>query len=118
MEVNMNKAVRLDLAEAASAIEHLVETLPSMALKDKVDACARLRGAAKSIEAFDKAVKDEIKAELGQHDGTVAGNVFKAVLAYVKSKRLDQQALKAERPKIYEQYCTERSDARITFEPR
>ena len=114
----MNKAVRIDLADAADAIEHLVELLPAMNIKDKVDVCARLRGAAKSIDTIDKAIKDEIKKDLGNKDGTLLGSLFKAILKYNKVTRLNQATLKLERPKIFEQYTETKDEARVTFEPR
>jgi len=114
----MNKAVRIDLADAADAIEHLLELLPKMSPQDKVDTCARLRGAAKSIDAIDKAVKDEIKASLGNKDGTLLGRLYKAILKYHTVTRLNQATLKLERPKIFEQYCDAKEEARVTFEPR
>ena len=119
----MNKAVRIDLADAADAIEHLLELLPKMTQQDKIDTCARLRGAAKTIDAIDKAVKDEIKATLAdafgdEKGGTLLGRLYKAVLKYNNVTRLNQATFKLERPKIFEQYCDTKLEARITFEPR
>jgi uncharacterized protein YjgD (DUF1641 family) len=117
-DLNMNKAVRIDLADAADAIEHLLELLPKMSLQDKIDTCARLRGATKVIDQIDKAVKDEIKAMLNEQDGSLLGRLYKAVLKYSEITRLNQATLKVERPKIYEQYCDTTMQARVTFEPR
>ena len=114
----MNKEVRLDLADAADAVEHLLELVPKMTLQDKIDTCARLRGAAKIIDQIDKLVKDEIKAKLHEQDGSLLGRLYKAILKYNDVTRLNQATLKVERPKIYEQYCDTKSEARITFEPR
>ena|SRR5215475_6472343 len=114
----MNKAVKLDLEDAAGAIEHLVAILPKMSLKDKIDACARLRGAAKSLETFDKAVKDEIKMQLQNAQGELFGGLFKAVLKKVQVTRLNQGKLKDERPNLFATYCETKDEARITFEAR
>jgi len=114
----MNKAVKLDLEDAAGAIEHLVKILPQMSIKDKIDACARLRGAAKSLDAFDKAVKDEIKKELQNAQGELFGSIFKAVLKNIQVTRLNQNRLKDERPNLFATYCETKDEARITFEAR
>ena len=114
----MNKAVRIDLEDAAGAIEHLLQVLPEMSIKDKIDACARLRGAAKSLDAFDKAVKDEIKAELRHKDGMLLGSLFKAILKNVQVTRLNQTKLKDERPNLYAMFSETKDESRITFEAR
>ena len=114
----MNKQVRIDLADAADAIEGLLAQLPKMTLQDKIDTCARLRGATKAIDQIDKAVKDEIKENLHEQDGSLLGRLYKAILKYGEVTRLNQATLKAERPKIFEQYCDTTMQARITFEPR
>jgi len=114
----MNKQVRIDLADAADAIEALLQHLPKMTMQDKIDTCARLRGAAKCIEQIDKHVKDEIKRELKQTDGSLLGRLYKAVLKYNAVNRFNQAKFKEERPKLFAYYVEGNNEPRITFEPR
>lgn len=116
--MNVKEQARIDLADAVDAIEHLVELLPDMPLKHRVDVAARLRGAAKAIETIDKSVKADIKEQCGQEVGTVNGVIFKAKFSYVTVNRLNQTRLKDERPKLYNQYCDSTEEGRVNFEPR
>ena len=87
-------------------------------MDEKVDICARLRAIAKNCETIDKLIKDDIKKKLRNKEGTVLGDVFKAALALVSTKRFDGAAFKEAHPDLYEKWSATTDQMRITFEPR
>ncbi len=114
----MNTATKIDLEDLQSVMEALQKRLGKLDLTTKVDVAARLRAAAKTIEAIDTAIKEDIKGRLHGKTGTVLGEVFKASVAMIQCTRLDQKALKEDEPAIYEQYQKTGEQARVTFEAR
>ncbi len=114
----MRKSVKQDLFDACDALEHLVGLLPKMTQPERIDVIARLRGAAKTIETIDKMVKTEIKDQLKHQEGTLPGEIFKAMLTLIIVNRLDQQKLKVEYPTVYAKCLNKGTDERVTFEPR
>jgi predicted phage-related endonuclease len=114
----MRRSVKQDLFDACDALDHLIEILPKMNMAEQVDVVARLRGASKTIEKLDVAVKRDIKDHLKGKEGTVPGEIFKAVLQLVVTTRLDQQKLKADYPEVFTKCQKTSKEGRITFEPR
>jgi len=114
----MNKAIKDDLVDASDATEHLLKRLPDLSFEDKVDIGARLRAVAKNCAAIDEAIKDEIKKKLKHKQGSVFGDLFKANLALVETRRFEQSQFKQAQPDLYDKYCVDQTQERITFEPR
>jgi predicted phage-related endonuclease len=114
----MNTLTKTDLEDLTLLLEDLVKRLPKLERKERIDLAARLKTAAKHIKAIDDAVKAEIKERLKGKEGTVLGEVFRAHLKLVPTKRLDQSALKEAEPDLYEEYSKETEDQRIVFEAR
>jgi hypothetical protein len=114
----VNKTLEDDLIVSSDALEHLKKRLPDMSMIDKVDIAARLRAVVKSAGEIDKAIKDDIKKKLKGKNGTVLGDVFKALLTVVSSQRFDVTAFKAAEPDLYQAYLNNQEAERITFEPR
>jgi hypothetical protein len=114
----MNTLTKTDLEDLTLLLEDLVKRLPKMERKERIDVAARLKPAAKHIKTIDDAVKAEIKERLKGKEGTVLGEIFKAILKLVPTKRLDQSAFKEAEPETYEQYVKETDDQRISFEAR
>jgi len=115
---NEHKLTETDLEDITFLFEELVERLPKMNLRQKVDVAARLRAAAKHLKTIDDDVKKDIKEQRAGKAGYVNGERWKAKLTLVPVTRLDQQALKESKPKIYDEFCKNSEDQRITFEPR
>lgn len=114
----MKPSINQSLIDASDALEHLLDKLPTLSMADKVDIAARNRAIAKNSKALDDAIKDEIKDSLKHKPGVKLGEVFKAVLKLIPCERLDQKALKEEKPAIYAAYVKGSEDERVTFEPR
>ncbi len=114
----MRRSVKQDLFDACDALEHLVELLPKLNLIERVDIAARLRGAVKTAEKIDSMVKEDIKASLNHKPGSLSGETFKAMLALIQVTRLDQQRLKVDHPKIFNQCQVTQTQERVTFEVR
>jgi predicted phage-related endonuclease len=114
----MNKIVKLDLIDLQTAMEDLIQQLPNMTMKTKIDVAARLRSVVKSCEAIDKAIKDEIKVIRNNEPGIVVGDLFKSTLAVIPTTRLDQKKLELEYPKAYAKCLETKDQIRISFEPR
>ena len=126
----MRNSVKLDIEDTVDALEDILKKLSKMSLGEKVDLGARLRGIAKNVDAIDKEIKKDLRAELEPKilaeriqnpeakDASYKGETFKGTFALNPVNRLDQQALKAEKPKIYEAYLKETEEGRVTFSPR
>ena len=114
----MKQALENDLSDATQTVEAIVARLPKLTLEDKVDVAARLGAIAKTLEAFDKAVKDDIKKHLKHKMGSVVGGMFKAILNLVPTDRLNQKELKEDQPGLFKQYTDTNPVERITFEAR
>jgi predicted phage-related endonuclease len=114
----MNTLTKSDLEDLTLLLEDLVKRLPKMERKERIDLAARLKPAAKHLKTIDDAVKEEIKERLKGKEGTVLGEIFRAVLKLVPTKRLDQKAFKEAEPDLYDQYSKETDDQRISFEAR
>ena len=69
----MNTLTKTDLEDLTLLLEDFVKRLPKMERKERIDLAARLKPAAKHLEAIDKAVKEEIKERLKGKEGTVLG---------------------------------------------
>ncbi len=114
----MKKALDQDLIDASDALEHLVKQYDKMTLEEKVDIGARLKGICNNAEKLRKQIGDAMKERVKQKEGTVLGDVFKAVIKLVPIDRLNQTALKEEKPAIYNAYLRNDTDVRVTYEPR
>lgn len=114
----MKKATEIDLADTADALESLQERIPKMTITEKVDVAARLRAVHKLTEAMDEVLKADIKKHLKGKDGTVKGEIFKAVVATGPVTRLDQKALKEQKPEIHAQFSELKPQTVVKFEPR
>ena len=114
----MKTITKTDLEDLTLLLEDLVKRLPDMKREERIDVAARVRGAAKHLKSIDEVVKDEIKKVRKGKEGYVMGESWKAKLTIVPTKRLDQGALKAGDPEVYEQYTKEAEDQRVTFEGR
>lgn len=114
----MKASIERDLTDACDAVEHLAKLWPTLKLAEKVDICARLKGAGKSIEQMDKDVKEDVKTKLKHKGGTVLGELFKAILTLVDTKRLDQKSLRLADPQLFNIHNKDATDERVTFEPR
>ena len=115
---NESKLTQSDLEDISFLFEDLLERLPKLSLRDRVDVAARIRTAAKHADAIDKLVKADIKKQRNGKEGYVLGEKWKAKLSLVPVKRLDQKALKEGAPQVYEEYTRDDEDQRITFEAR
>ena len=114
----MKTAIKADLSDMAEIMEHLVKSLPKLTREERIDVAARSRAIFKHCETIDKAVKDEVKDVRKGKEGYVKGEVFRAKLTLVPVHRFDQTAFKAERAELYELFCKDSEDQRITFEAR
>lgn len=114
----MKKDIERDLVSASDALESLQIKYPKLSLGDRIDLGARLRAVGKNAEDLDKKIKADIKEQLHGKEGTVLGDVFKAVLSLISSTRFNQKLLQEDDPKTYKLYCEESEAARITFEAR
>jgi len=114
----MKKAQLDDLLELTDILEGFRTKLETMTEADQIDLAARLKPVAKSCELIDDFVKDGIKERLKHKEGVRQGNLFKAVLKLVKVSRLDQKALKEQKPALAAQFTNEGTDERISFELR
>src|SRR5258706_4475336 len=114
----MNKTLERSVVEASDATELVLKRLADMPLDEQVDVAARLRGVVKNCASIDKAIKDNIKKKLKSKNGTVLGDLFKALLAYTDVTRFQTNAFKEAHPDLYEKWCETTSEGRITFEVR
>lgn len=114
----MLKSIKQDLEDACDAFDHLRANFERLTREEQVDVGARLRAAAKAIEAMDDQIKTNIKAWRKNKPGIINGENFKAVLAAIDVNRLDQKAFKIGSPTVYAQYLRADTDLRITFEPK
>lgn len=115
---NDRKQLVEDLDYLSDIMEGIMRDTERMTAADKIDVAARLRAAAKTIEKFDKDIKTYVKDHLRHTAGEVPGYQFKAVLQIVPTNRLDQEALKAEKPAIVAAYTKPNDDERVSFELR
>jgi len=115
---NDRKQLVEDLDYLSDIMENLMKDTERMTPADKIDVAARLKSAAKTIEKFDKDVKDYVKDHLKHDAGEVSGYQFKAILQIVPTDRLDQKALKEDHPTIAASYTKTDDVERITFELR
>ena len=114
----MLRAAKIDLADTADALEHLLKLVPKMTREEKVDVAARVRAVHKHAEAIDSLIKGEIKEWRKGKPGTVKGEQWQAILSVVATTRLDGAWLKLERPDIHTAYSKTTDVERITFAPR
>lgn len=114
----MKKALDLDLSDVSTILESFVAKLDKQSEADLIDIAARLKPVAKHIEAIDKHVKALVKEKLHEKEGTRLGGMFKAVLKLVPTSRFQAAAFKEAKPAVYESYCEEKDEIRITFEVR
>lgn len=112
----MKKAVEFDLADLSDILEGFVTKLPKMSQHDLIDLAARLKPVAKNTKAIDDFVKVMVKEKLKHKEGMLPGGLFKAVLKLVPIGRLDQKALKEDKPALVEEYTRDDTDERVTFE--
>lgn len=111
-------SVKHDLEDVSDAMEHLKAQLPRLTREESVDVAARVRAIAKTAEEIDKAIKAVIKTWRKGKEGTVLGEVFKAVLKLIPTTRFNSKALEAAEPKVYAKYLETDDVTRITFEAR
>jgi len=114
----MKKAIATDLIDLTAILENFVESLQGMTQAEKIDVAARLKPIAKACKTIDDEVKDMVKVKLKHKAGTVPGELFKAVLNLVETKRLDQKGLKENEPELVEEYMKDATDERVSFELR
>lgn len=103
------------LLDEASGMLGKVKNQP-MPLREAIDLGARMRTLIKTAEAFDKAIKEEIKQELGNAPGTLNGEVVKAVVTEIKSNRFDLERFRLEEPAMAEEYTSVQSSLRVNYE--
>jgi predicted phage-related endonuclease len=97
----MKQSTKIDLADLTDVMEALAKRWPKMDLAEQIDVRARLAAVIKHCETFDKDIKETIKGKLGDKEGEIPGEVFKAVLRRDPVTRLDQTMLKVEYAKAY-----------------
>jgi len=114
----MITSVKNDLSDASESLEHLLKKYDDLSMVEKVDVGARVNAIAKNASALVEKVKEDIKARRKGKEGSVNGEIFKAVLKLVSTTRLDQKALKDELPDTHAEYNKDVTDTRINFEPR
>lgn len=114
----MKKALKSDLEMLKVILEDVIKGLPKTSEEDLIDLAAYLKPVAKNCETIDEYVKDVIKDKLKNEEGTRLGAVFKAVLKLVPVNRLNQDALKAGNPDVYDEYVEAKEGKRITYEVR
>lgn len=114
----MKKSIANDLTDLTIILENFTESLKNMTQADKIDVAARLKPVAKACKALDDEVKEFVKVKLKHKEGTVTGELFKAVLTLVDTKRLNQKLLKEQEPEIHDQYNEDVTDERVSFELR
>jgi hypothetical protein len=114
----MKKALELDLADLKDILEGFTLKLDKMTEAELIDLAARLKPVAKHCKTIDEYVKEAIKTKLRHKDGVRLGGLFRAVLKLVPTKRLDQAGLKENEPAIFNEYCKDATDERVTFELR
>lgn len=75
-------------------------------LRTKVDELRELRRMADELAGEISTIEDEIKAHMTALDtDELHGADFKITWKTVTSNRLDSKALKADAPRLYDQYC-------------
>jgi predicted phage-related endonuclease len=100
-EERMKASVKIDLSDLSDVMESLRKRWSKMTLAEQIDVRARLAAVIKHCEFFDKDIKDVIKAKLGDEEGEVPGETFKACMRLDPVTRLDQTMLKVEHPKVF-----------------
>ena len=116
----MKKSIANDLSDLTIILESLHEKLDKGTISNTelIDVAARLKPIAKHCKVIDEACKEYVKDKRKGVEGTVMGELFKAVLKLVPTKRLDQAGLKENEPDIHAEYNLDVTDERITFELR
>jgi len=115
---NDRKQLVEDLNYLSDILENIMKITEQLTPADKIDVAARFRAAHKTIEKFDKDVKTYVKDHLRHAAGEVPGYQFKAVLQIVPTNRLDQEALKIDKPAIVAAYMKPSDDERVSYEIR
>jgi hypothetical protein len=111
----MRKSTDTDLKDLGDILEGITLKLTKMPEADLIDVAARLKPVAKHCKVIDEFVKAHVKTKLKGKAGFVLGDIFKAVLALVPTKRLNQKRLKEEEPEIHEAYNEPAEDEKVTF---
>ena len=114
----MITSVKNDLSDATESLEHLLKKYADLTMPEKVDVGARVNAIKKNADKLVELVKDDVKARRKGKEGEVKGELFVAKLDLVDTKRLDQKALKEERPEIHAEYNKDVTDERVTFAVR
>lgn len=114
----MKKSIDQDLIDASDSLEHLVKMYDKLTIEEKVDVGARLKGICKNAEAMRTKIGDELKERTKHKEGTVLGDVFKAVIKLVSVERFKAKELKEANPKLHAEYCRTDTDERVNYEPR
>jgi len=112
----MRRSIRESLEDVSLLMEQLEAKLTELTLKEKVDVGARVRAIAKHCESIDESIKTALKARKDQ--GTVLGEVFKAIISWVPTTRFQQKEFEKADPKTYSKFLKSADQQRITFEPR
>lgn len=115
---NDRKQLVEDLDYLSGIMEDIIKDAERMTTADKIDVAARFKATNKTIEKFDKDLKEVIKEHLKHAEGEVSGHQFKAVLQIVPTDLLDQKALKEDKPALVAAYTKTNDVERITFELR
>lgn len=114
----MQRVVENDIGAVVKALEHLTNTLIKLTLTEKVDICAHARAIEKAAKVIDDAIKAEIKLKLKGRDGTVNGELFRAVRVSGPVTRLNQQKLEVEHPRIYASCLNTTNETKTLFQLR
>jgi hypothetical protein len=120
-QLNRVEVTSLNLNEAATnlteTLNRLAEAFTGLALPDKIDCAARLRGIAKTLEKIDTEMKNEIKQHRNgaKEEWFVQGHVFKARGLVSYPERLDQSLLKERFPKTHKACLVAKEQETITF---
>ena len=115
---NDRKQLTEDLDYLSDIMENIMRDVERMTVADKIDIAARFRTAYKTIDKFDKDLKEIVKEHLKHTAGEMPGYHFKAVLQVVPTDLLNQEALKADKPSLVAEYTRTKDVERVSFEPR
>lgn len=107
-----------EIAAFKALLEKLLVDFPNLRLAEKVDINARLHLLNPTLEAIDKITKESVKLKLKGSHGTVRGEEFDAVRVWIDQTRLDQTALKEQRPKIHAAFLVDGGYYRIDYKVR
>lgn len=107
-----------DFSDLTTILESFVSRMSGLSEKELIDLGARCKPVAKAAKTIDDFVKARVKDKLGEHDGVINGNIFRANMKMTPFSRLDQAAFKKDLPAIHAEYTDTGLEPRITYEVR